>query len=49
MYWLSRLLCFIGFHHWLSSKTLGHHIACVICPKKTKYYEEYRKQFSRNP
>lgn len=38
---LSRVLCFMGVHHWLVSRTLGKPIACVICSRKTRHYLEY--------
>jgi hypothetical protein len=42
--WLSRILCFFGIHHWFRSSTLKAPIACVVCPKKTKHWTEYRRR-----
>jgi hypothetical protein len=42
--WLSRLLCVFGIHHWVWSSTLKAAIACAVCPKKTKRWDEYRQR-----
>lgn len=41
---VSRVLCFFGVHHWIWSRTLAQPVACAVCPKKTKYYEEYLRR-----
>lgn len=47
--WLSKSLCFIRLHDWLWSKSLGKPIACVVCGKRTIYYEQYRMKKFRDP
>lgn len=46
---LSKMLCWIGIHCWLYSKTIGMAIACCMCQKKTKHYAEYKKIFTNDP
>lgn len=43
--WLSRLLCVVGIHHWMYSKTIAAPILCRICMKRTRHYLKYRKLF----